>query len=351
MPKSILKRLKKEQTPLIDGNIATFIWQGEHTPKLVGDFTGWDAGNSIALKKSNQGVWTYQLAFPSDAYIEYAFIDGEETLTDPNNSHRTPNGMGATNNYFYMTDYTPTNLVKKDKNIPHGIVRSYPVSTDYLITGKHRIIHLYQPPVNEPVPLLVVWDGQDYLHRAHLNDIVDNLIAQERIRPIALALVNNGGQKSRHVEYSCNDATLGFLMTDVLPLATKQLNLINIRTNPGAFGVVGASMGGLMALYTGTRIPQVFGNVLSQSGAFSWTDMDMVVFDLLEHGERRPLKIWMDVGIYDIPGLLESNRRMYQLLSQRGYPATYREYNAGHNYPAWRDDIWRGLETLFGFEK
>jgi enterochelin esterase family protein len=77
----------------------------------------------------------------------------------------------------------------------------------------------------------------------------------------------------------------------------------------------------------------------------------MVVLDLLEHGEMRPLKIWMDVGIYDIPGLLESNRRMLNILNQRGYQATYREYNAGHNYPAWRDDIWRGLETLFGFEK
>ena len=350
MPKSILKRLKNEQTPLIDGNIATFVWQGEHAPKLVGDFSGWDAGNSIALKKSSQGVWTYQLAFPSDAYIEYAFIDGEETLTDPNNSRRTPNGMGATNNYFFMPDYKPTNLVKNDKNIPHGIVTSFRVSTEYLITGKDRTIHLYQPPVNEPVPLLVVWDGQEYLRRAHLTEIVDNLIAQGRIRPLALAMVNNGGQKSRHVEYSCNDATLGFLMTDVLPLATKQLNLINIKTSPGAFGVAGASMGGLMALYTGTRIPQVFGNVLSQSGAFSWAGFDMVVLDLLEHGKMRSLKIWMDVGIYDIPGLLETNRKTLNILNLRGYQATYREYNAGHNYPAWRDDIWRGLEILFGYE-
>jgi len=351
MPKSILKRLNKEQTPLIDGNIAKFVWQGEHAPKLVGDFTGWDAGDPVLMVKTEPGVWTHQLSLPSDAYIEYGFYLGEENLTDPNNSRRTPNGIGATNNYFYMPAYKPTSLIKKNKNIPHGVVTSYPVSTDYLIAGKQRIIHLYQPPVTEPVPLMVVWDGQDYLRRAHLNDIVDNLIAQGRIRPLALAMVNNGGQRSRHVEYSCNDASLGFLMTDVLPLATKQLNLIDIKTNPGAFGVVGASMGGLMALYTGTRIPNVFGNVLSQSGAFSWAGFDMVVLDLLEHGEMRPLKIWMDVGIYDIPGLLESNRRMLNILNQRGYQATYREYNAGHNYPAWRDDIWRGLETLFGFEK
>lgn len=78
--------------------------------------------------------------------------------------------------------------------------------------------------------------------------------------------------------------------------------------------------------------------------------IDMVVFDLLEHTEIRPLRIWMDVGIYDLPGLLVSNQRMQILLNQRGYPITYREYNAGHNYPSWRDDIWRGLEALYGFE-
>jgi enterochelin esterase-like enzyme len=39
---------------------------------------------------------------------------------------------------------------------------------------------------------------------------------------------------------------------------------------------------------------------------------------------------------------------MRDLLLGRGYDVTYREFNAGHNYPAWRDDVWRGLEALFG---
>jgi enterochelin esterase family protein len=39
------------------------------------------------------------------------------------------------------------------------------------------------------------------------------------------------------------------------------------------------------------------------------------------------------------------------MLNQMGYPLTYREYHAGHNYPAWRDEIWRGLEALYGVGK
>jgi len=351
MAGSILKLLKTELTPIITNNIATFVWKGRTAPALVGDFTGWDDGNPIKLVKSGAGLWTYQLIFPTDAYIEYAFLKGEESLSDPLNPRLTPNGVGGYNNYFHMPGYKPTDLAGKHRQNPHGTIAQHIIRSEYFISGNHRAVYLYQPPGTEPVPLVVVWDGQEYLHRARLNYIVDNLIALRRIRPIALALVSNGGQKSRMSEYACNEATLAFLMTEVLPLATKELNLLDIDTFPGEFGVLGASMGGLMALYTGTRIPQVFGNVLSQSGAFSWAGFDMVVFDLLERGEIRPLRIWMDVGIYDLPGLLASNQRMQTLLTQRGYPLTYREYNAGHNYPAWRDDIWRGLEALYGFAK
>ena len=39
---------------------------------------------------------------------------------------------------------------------------------------------------------------------------------------------------------------------------------------------------------------------------------------------------------------------MHQLLAGRGYDVTYHEYNGGHNYPSWRDDLLHGLEVLFG---
>jgi enterochelin esterase family protein len=351
MADSILKYLKTEPTPIIEDNNATFVWKGRTPPNLVGDFTGWDVENPAIMVKSEPGVWTYQLSLPPDAYIEYGFQKGEDRIRDPYNPRQTPNGVGGYNNYFCMPEYKPTTLARKNRKISRGSITEHALPTEYFLSGKKRMIHLYQPPVTEPVPLVVVWDGQDYLNRIHLNLIVDNLISQGRIRPLALALVDNGGQKARMVEYACSEASMALLMIEVLPLAKKELNLIDINAIPGAFGVLGASMGGLMALYTGTRIPQVFGNVLSQSGAFSWGDFDMVVFDLLKQGEVRPLKIWMDVGIYDLAGLLASNQRMQTMLNQMGYPLTYREYHAGHNYPAWRDDIWRGLEALYGVGK
>jgi enterochelin esterase family protein len=54
----------------------------------------------------------------------------------------------------------------------------------------------------------------------------------------------------------------------------------------------------------------------------------------------------MDVGRFE--WLLETNQRMHQLLQERGANVTYREYAAGHNYYAWRDEAEDGLRWAFG---
>jgi enterochelin esterase family protein len=177
--------------------------------------------------------------------------------------------------------------------------------------------------------------------------MVDNLVAQKRIRPVALAMIENRAD-ARGVEYACNEGTVGFLLHSVLPLAQTHLNLLDVEASPGAYGILGASAGGLMALYAALRAPQVFGHVLSQSGAFGFAGYDFVVFDLVRDGRVKPLRIWMDVGRFE--DLRTPNRRMHELLAAKGYDVTYIEYNGGHNYPAWRNDVWRGLEALFGTE-
>ena len=120
---------------------------------------------------------------------------------------------------------------------------------------------------------------------------------------------------------------------------------MDIKEHPGAYGVLGASLGGTMAFYTGLRMPEVFGKVISQSGAFMIESRDFAVVDLVRHRQSRDINIWMDVGQLD--ELLEDNRLMHHLLNEKGYEVIYREYSGGHNYTAWRDDVWRGLEAMF----
>ena len=145
------------------------------------------------MKRAAKGVWTYLLELPPEAYIEYAFLDGGLSPDRSPNPHTTPNGIGDTNHYFYMPTGAPTPLAKPSRSTAHGVVTKHIIQTEGLLAGSKRAVWLYQPPVDHPVPLMVVWDGKDYLRRARLPVIVDNLIAQRRIQPVALAMIDNGG--------------------------------------------------------------------------------------------------------------------------------------------------------------
>lgn len=350
---NLLQRVWQEGTPLIDGETVTFVWYGAEPPVLRGDFNDWSLESAPAWQpyraeetadSAQLNMWCCQLSFPRDAYIEYCFGPDEQRVADPFNKRRTSNGVGQFNHFFYMPEARPSSLLRQRRG-PRGVVTRYQLVTDGYALGKRRTVYLYQPPTLGPVPLLVVFDGSDYLRRARLPIIVDNLIPARRIRPIALALVTNAGPQARFVEYACSESVPLFVHERVLPLAREHLTLLNLEQHSGSYGVLGASMGGLIALFTALRLPHIFGHVLSQSGAFGFDDYRSVVASLLRHGPVQPLRIWLDAGRYE--WLLEANRDMHALLQQRGYDVTYREYNGGHNYPSWRDDVWRGLEALF----
>jgi len=73
---------------------------------------------------------------------------------------------------------------------------------------------------------------------------------------------------------------------------------------------------------------------------------DFVVNTLVQTGQGKQTRIWMDVGALEY--LLAFNRQMHTLLINQGYTVAYREFQGGHNYTAWRDDLAAGLEYLFG---
>jgi enterochelin esterase family protein len=344
-----IRHAVEEGNPIVQGNKATLIWQGESPPQFISDVHDWDAAQKPSRffkPTSDPMIWSYSLSLPRDAYIEYFLYDpiSQERLLDPLNRRTVSNGFGDRNNFFYMPDAKPSPFAVRRPDVRAGTVKRYRVGTDYLQDGGERDVYLYKPPAQGPIPLLIVYDGNDYLRRAQLATSVDNMIAEKRIAPIALAFLQNGRSR-RSVEYFCSDATLNWLDREVLPLARKHLRLLKIEDHPGAYGVLGASAGGLMSLYTGLRMPEVFGKVLCQAGVFEIDGRDFAAVDLVRYGQGRDLQIWMDVGTLD--ELLEDNRRMVALLDRRKYNVIYREFSAGHNYTAWRDDIWRGLEAMF----
>jgi enterochelin esterase family protein len=370
MTSKLLARAQATGHPLIKGNKVTFLWQGTSAPHLIDDLHDWEE-NPQKLRRVSSDLWAVSFDLARDAYFEYAFFDPQtkSRLRDPLNPRRIWNGLGNYNHFFYMPEGSPSPWAIRQRNISRGQLTSHTVDTWIMKFSGKRAVKLYHPPTKERVPLLIVYDGSDYLRRGRLPLIVDNLIAAKRIRPIAMAFLPNGGPR-RGLEYACSDATLAWIDHDVLPLASRELNLVDIKKQPGAFGVLGASFGGLMSVYTGLRLPEIFGRVLSQSPVFETEGRDFVAVDLIRHatvvrdGIPQPPnpaeyhhlhlrqvqvsapRIYMDVGAFDF--LLEDDRRMVPLLREHGFDLTYHEYIGAHNYTSWRDHVHLGLEKMFG---
>ncbi|MBV6449296.1 MAG: hypothetical protein MHPDNHAH_00006 [Anaerolineales bacterium] len=348
-----IQRAKEFGNPVVRGDRATFIWEGKTAPHLISDLDRWEENpkpfkriGSTLTPASPKSIWSASLTLPRDAYLEYALYDpvSQKRFPDPLNRKSVNNGVGSRNNFFYMPETMPSPFSMRRADVRVGALSAHRVDTWTLQDYGERDVWLYKPPVKEAVPLLVVYDGYDYLNRGRLATIVDNLIADQRIRPIAMAFLQNGKTR-RALEYACSDATLAWLDHEILPLARKKLNLLDIKENPGAYGVLGSSFGGLMALYTGLRMPEIFGNVLSQSAVFEMDGRDFAAVDLIRHKHAPNLNLWMDAG--KLEWLLDDNRRVHALLQANEYNVSYREFSGGHNYTAWRDDLWRGLEALF----
>lgn len=350
MEKSHLSNLLRSQlletgNPVILDDKIYFCWVGDDPPSIICDLNYWDEEHPLQFEHLEQDLWIFPIELPHGSYIEYAFIRHKRRIHDPHNPHRTPNGMGKYNHFFTFPSSDMEGFLIKEPAPLKGKLTTLRLPTRQLLAGKKRFVHFYQPPSKQPVPLLVMWDGKEYLERAQLPNLIEELVEAGKIQPVALALIENGG-RYRTMEYLCSEATIGFLQISVIPAALQQLNIISPQEKQGSMAIGGASFGGLMALYTALRMPNWFGKVLSQSGAFSIGDQKLVVWSLIEHQQALPLTLWLDCGIYE--PLIETNRQMADLLKQKGYCYEYKESTSGHNYPAWRRLLPQALIALFG---
>ncbi|MBE2183580.1 MAG: esterase family protein, partial [Anaerolineae bacterium] len=177
---SLLERAKGSGNPLIEGTTATFVWEGDTPPILAGDFTGWRRDFAITEWRQEADYWVATVMLPKDGYVEYAFFsadDDDARVRDPLNNQRTWNGVNNYNHNFYMPEAGPSPLLRVRRGVPRGTVTRYEIESHWISARKTRPLYLYEPPnATAPYPLMVVWDGPDYLRRGRLTQIVDNLI-------------------------------------------------------------------------------------------------------------------------------------------------------------------------------
>jgi enterochelin esterase family protein len=134
----------------------------------------------------------------------------------------------------------------------------------------------------------------------------------------------------------------------------------HVSSEASRVSLCGASAGGLGAAYVAFRHPELFGNVLAQSGAF-WRGneggSDPVEW-LTAQFRSAPcsgLRFYLEVGALENhptaggPIFIETNRRLRGVLQAKGYEVRYVEVpGAVHEPGHWRQQLADGLLFLVG---
>ena len=230
------------------------------------------------------------------------------------------------------------------------------------VLGTERTIWVYTPPGYDrlradPYPVLTCFDGLLYA----ANDLVgapamlDAMIAAHRLPPMVAVFV--GQSSRRNAELSNDPAFVDYLASDVMPHVRDAWHG---SSDPARNIVCGSSAGGLGGAYAAFRRPDVFGNVLSQSGAF-WPGQhrEDAAHEWLTGqyaaAPRLPIRFVLQVGILEQgptpgngPSILRANRRLRDVLTAKGYHVGYTEYGGGHEPVGWRAQLPGGLLELAG---
>jgi enterochelin esterase-like enzyme len=71
--------------------------------------------------------------------------------------------------------------------------------------------------------------------------------------------------------------------------------------------------------------------------------------NLVRKSPRLPLRFYLEVGLMESQSMqIDTNRRMRDALSEKGYPVGYFEYDGGHSFLTWSGGMENGLEALMG---
>ncbi len=247
-------------------------------------------------------------------------------------------------------DYAP-GPDSQPRDVPHGEVKKGIFDQSKIFPDTTREYSVYVPKqynAAKPACLMVFFDGGGYAKvdgASRVPVVFDNLIAKKEMPVTVAVFVNPGNIKAtqpgakdrsnRSFEYdSLGDANARFLLEELLPVATRGLN---ITKDPAGWAIAGASSGGIAAFTVAWEKPDAFRKVVSWIGSFTNIRGGYVYPALIRQtkAQPKPLRVFLQDGSSDLDNLHGnwplSNQDMAAALKFAGYDYKFEFGTGGHS--------------------
>jgi enterochelin esterase family protein len=354
-PASVDAFIQSHTFPIVEDSCVTFVYRGQADAVVL---EHWIYGLPSAqpfTRMRDSDIWFLIQEVPEGSRIEYRFVvvrrGKREFLLDPLNEHQTENPSGRTS-VLHAKGYEYPEWAENDPEAREGTFEEITVPSEAF--GDKRRLDIYVPArfrTSRRYPLLIVFDGWNFLNFASLKTVLDNLIYRLEVAPMIVALLDNVDWRKEEV---ADPIRARFVAEELVP-ALEDRYPINPRRS--ARGLMGASYGALGALAVAWRHPGVFERVLLQSCSFAFpkeADYDLPsavdpVVDFVsafpDDAGRPAERVFLSCGVYE--SRIHENRSLLTLLQAAKVHVRYVEPKDGHNWGNWRDRLREGLSWLF----
>ena len=308
--------------------------------------TGEFSRGSHLLTQDSSGVWSWTSdPLPPEIYGYTFAIDGVKTIDPSNADVKTGSTAATIQSLLTVTGDGPA--FYDAISVPHGEIRSewYPSKSLHSI----RRLTIYTPPgfdvsgrTKYPVMYLLHGANADetaWTRLGHVNLILDNLLAEQKIRPFLVVMPFGYGTPpgSEAFNGGFDGITTTFasdFLGDVIPYVEARFPVLKDRDHRA---LAGLSMGGVESLTIGLNHLELFSYVAGFSAAIRPADFDKDFGTFAAHPANDNAKLhllWLGVGRED--GLFGATDSFSKYLDTAQVKHQYKTVEGMHTWIVWR---------------
>lgn len=332
-----------QSAPIIRGATVTFVADGDLSdpPRIVGDFNGWEPAD---MKPARDGrTYTLDVTLDPAARVEYLITYNGRFVVDPRNPLTVASPAGPLRSELRMPGYRAPSALSGARL--SGLTIDTPIYREGPGSGRRVRLYVPRPAVSDPTRVLYVHDGNIFFEGLQLREVVDSLIEQGRIAPVAVVFIDS---VDRHRDYAPLSAFRSRFATGIVPMAERVLRSVKMRgiERPANPRIEHRALMGLSRSTVGALDACVNERVTFESCVLLAPAIPEGAFDVLMPPGLHPARFIIEAGTYDIP-LVSGARTLHAEMRRRGLSVKYTESPEGHNHAAFRARLPAVLEEMF----